>query len=94
MKQVKSDPDAFAQQLRNVRREVDPRQPISRVQTGEAIRRHALARSRSTAMLVTLFAAAALFITAAVLVVVAALARVIPARRAAAIEPMRALRAD
>ena len=44
---------------------VDPRQPVSRIRTLEAIRSHSLAPPRLTAMLVTLFAGVALIITAA-----------------------------
>jgi ABC-type antimicrobial peptide transport system permease subunit len=44
---------------------VDPRQPVSRIQTLEAVRSRSLAPPRLTAMLVTLFAGIALIITAA-----------------------------
>jgi ABC-type antimicrobial peptide transport system permease subunit len=44
---------------------VDARQPVSRIQTLEAVRSRSLAPPRLTALLVTLFAAVALVITAA-----------------------------
>ena len=45
--------------------QIDPRQPVSRVQTLEAIRGRSLTPPRLTAMLVTLFAVVALVLTAA-----------------------------
>jgi cell division protein FtsX len=60
-----SDPGAFGRRIAELVMEVDPRQPVSRIQTLEAIRNHALAPPRLTALLVTLFAAVALVITAA-----------------------------
>jgi predicted permease len=59
------DPAPFTRRLPDVIHEVDSRQPVSRIQTLEAVRRHSLAPPRLTAMLVTLFAAVALVITAA-----------------------------
>jgi predicted permease len=59
------DPNAFAQRIPAIVREVDPRQPVSRIQTLEAIRSRSLAPPRLTAMLVTLFAVVALVVTAA-----------------------------
>ena len=60
-----TDPDAFKGRLAAVVRHVDPRQPVSRIQTLEAIRNHSLAPPRLTALLVTLFAVVALVVTAA-----------------------------
>ena len=60
-----SDPSAFARRIPDVVHEVDPRQPVSRIQTLEAVRNRSLAPPRLTALLVTLFAAVALVITAA-----------------------------
>jgi putative ABC transport system permease protein len=59
------DPNAFAQGIPAIVREVDPRQPVSRIQTLEAIRNRSLAPPRLTAMLVALFAVVALVVTAA-----------------------------
>jgi putative ABC transport system permease protein len=59
------DPTPFARRIPSVVRAIDPRQPISRIRTLEAIRRHSLAPPRLTAMLVSLFAVVALVITAA-----------------------------
>ena len=59
------DPDAFAQRIPAIVRDVDPRQPVSRIQTLEAIRSRSLAPPRLTAMLVALFAVVALVVTAA-----------------------------
>src|SRR6185369_3419006 len=60
-----SDPSAFARRIPDVVHEVDARQPVSRIQTLEAVRNRSLAPPRLTALLVTLFAAVALMITAA-----------------------------
>ena len=60
-----ADPSAFARRIPEVVHEVDARQPVSRIQTLEAVRNRSLAPPRLTAMLVTLFAAVALVITAA-----------------------------
>jgi putative ABC transport system permease protein len=60
-----SSPVAFARRIAELVMEVDPRQPVSRIQTLEAIRNHSLAPPRLTALLMTLFAAVALVITAA-----------------------------
>jgi ABC-type antimicrobial peptide transport system permease subunit len=60
-----SDPSAFARRIPDVVHEVDARQPVSRIQTLEAVRNRSLAPPRLTALLVTLFAAVALVITAA-----------------------------
>ncbi|HMJ87505.1 MAG TPA: FtsX-like permease family protein, partial [Vicinamibacterales bacterium] len=60
-----SDPSAFARRIPDVVHEVDARQPVSRIQTLEAVRSRSLAPPRLTALLVTLFAAVALVITAA-----------------------------
>jgi putative ABC transport system permease protein len=59
------DPSVFARRIPEVVHGVDPRQPVSRIQTLEAVRNRSLAPPRLTAMLVTLFAAVALVITAA-----------------------------
>ena len=60
-----SNPDASSRRLAASVHYVDPRQPVSSIQTLEAIRHHSLSPPRLTAMLVTLFAAVALVITAA-----------------------------
>ena len=60
-----SDPSVFARRIPDVVHEVDARQPVSRIQTLEAVRSRSLAPPRLTALLVTLFAAVALVITAA-----------------------------
>jgi predicted permease len=59
------DPATFSRRIPALVHEVDPRQPVSQIQTLEAIRNHSLAPPRLTAMLVTLFAGVALVITAA-----------------------------
>ena len=59
------DPATFSRRIPALVHEVDPRQPVSQIQTLEAIRSHSLAPPRLTAMLVTLFAGVALVITAA-----------------------------
>jgi putative ABC transport system permease protein len=59
------DPAAFSRRIPELVHEVDPRQPVSQIQTLEAIRNHSLAPPRLTAMLVTLFAGVALVSTAA-----------------------------
>ena len=59
------DPATFSRRIPELVHEVDPRQPVSQIQTLEAIRNHSLAPPRLTAMLVTLFAGLALIITAA-----------------------------
>jgi putative ABC transport system permease protein len=60
-----ADPSVFARRIPAVVHDVDPRQPVSRIQTLEAVRNRSLAPPRLTALLVTLFAAVALVITAA-----------------------------
>ena len=59
------DPTAYADRIPAIVREVDPRQPVSRIQTLEAIRSRSLAPPRLTALLVALFAVVALVVTAA-----------------------------
>jgi ABC-type antimicrobial peptide transport system permease subunit len=59
------DTAPFARRLPDVIHSVDPRQPVSRILTLDAIKRHWLAPPRLTAMLVALFAVIALVITAA-----------------------------
>jgi putative ABC transport system permease protein len=60
-----ADPAPFAKRIPAIVRQVDARQPVSRIRTLEAVRSHSLAPPRLTAMLVSLFAVAALAITAA-----------------------------
>ena len=59
------DPAPYTRRLPAVIHQIDPRQPVSRIQTLEAVRRRSLAPPRLTAMLVAVFAAVALVITAA-----------------------------
>jgi putative ABC transport system permease protein len=59
------DPMSLARAIQGDIRAVDPRQPISRIQTLEAVRTSSLDSRRLTMMLVTLFAIVALIITAA-----------------------------
>jgi predicted permease len=58
------DPATMTQQVRAALREVDPEQPVDRFRTLEQVRSSALAPSRLTTTLITLFAALALIITA------------------------------
>src|SRR6185436_12376553 len=58
------DPEDLAQRIPVAVRAIDPRQAVSRVQTLETIRGRSLEPPRLTAMLVGLFALAALVITA------------------------------
>jgi predicted permease len=60
-----ADPSPFALRIPAIVRDVDARQPVSRIRTLDAVRSHSLAPPRLTAMLVALFAAVALVITAA-----------------------------
>jgi len=62
---TRADPATMAERLRETVRDIDPEQPVTEVRTLSEVRDEALASSRLTMLLMTLFAAVALAITAA-----------------------------
>jgi putative ABC transport system permease protein len=59
------DPMPAARSIQQIVRSIDPKQPLSRIQTLEDVRQAALASPKSTTLLVALFAIVALIVTAA-----------------------------
>ncbi len=62
---TRAEPAALAGRLREAVRAIDPEQPVTEVRTLSEVRAEALASSRLTMLLMTLFAAVALAVTAA-----------------------------